>query len=128
MNYTTIEQSKKLIELGLDASTADMYYPDMYYPEYDLIHSKIPLFMGDDFYSDSDIPCWSLGALLEVMPKNIYGPRPKDHPTEFMFTPRGLCYFDWTGMQPGPYYDTNNGYITAAFNMMVWLLENDYIK
>ena len=26
MNYTSIEQSKKLLELGLDAESADMFY------------------------------------------------------------------------------------------------------
>ncbi len=66
--YTTIEQSKKLLELGLDPSTADMMYR-----EYETV-------IGDDygyaykiqpFYSSNidDIPCWSLAALLDVLPE-----------------------------------------------------------
>ena len=54
---TTIEQSKKLIELGIDRKTSDMYY-----------------WCGEDLRiggykaqcEESDIPCWSLAALLGV--------------------------------------------------------------
>ena len=83
--YTTIEQSRKLIELGLDPSTADMYYkyvlpksdklhhvPDVgeptnalswYNKGYTLNGRKEPWEL-----KDFCIPCWSLAALLSVLP------------------------------------------------------------
>ena len=58
---TSLEQSKKLIELGIDKKTSDMFY---WHGE-DII--KIG---GDESQSDIfDIPSWSLTALLKLMPK-----------------------------------------------------------
>lgn len=50
-NHTNIEQSKKLAEI-LPIESADMWWP--YY--YDTEHT---------------IPCWSLAALLNVLPSDI---------------------------------------------------------
>ena len=62
---TSIEQSKKLIELGIDANTADMYWwysGKRYYVES----------MDDnDFNKESDIPTWSLTALFDILPKQF---------------------------------------------------------
>ena len=65
--YTTIEQSKKLIELGVDINTADIIYTTFYgkvdkdlpIPKevYDMIKSPIN--------RDKIIFAWSLTALLE---------------------------------------------------------------
>lgn len=59
---TTIEQSKKLIELGVDVNTADMYWwygGKIYYVE---------AIDDGDFNKESDTPAWSLSALLELIP------------------------------------------------------------
>lgn len=78
MNYTTIEQSKKLVELGLDPKTADMYYKqeigrkdDMPYYTVEVGHSfsiEQNLF---SFRNGLEIPCWSLGALTNLMPDTL---------------------------------------------------------
>ena len=65
-NYTSLEKSKKLLELGLNPESADMYYP---WDADSKSVFNIPIVKDD--YSMSCIPCWSLGALLEVMPKAI---------------------------------------------------------
>ena len=66
---TNLEQSKKLIELGLDVNTADMhYFSDGYNPTklnvgYSAENAK--------FYRGTEneyIPAWSLTALLGVLP------------------------------------------------------------
>lgn len=60
---TDIEQSKKLIELGIDANTADMYY--MWTGS-----DWMPCLMEDGDYNNLGyIPAWSLSALLELMPE-----------------------------------------------------------
>lgn len=82
MYYTTIEQSKRLVELGLNPKSADMVYI-MYSdgkPTNDdaelstVFESKDHKWYWIDFIDGSwdirgeDIFCWSLGALLDVLP------------------------------------------------------------
>lgn len=57
MNYTTLEQSKKLIEAGLDPEAADLRYIENYPIVFE---NSIGLQKGD-------IPCWSLGQLIELI-------------------------------------------------------------
>ena len=62
---TSIEQSKKLIELGIDVNTADMFW-DMAEPD----KRRKPL-VGpiSDYYDMEDwaVPAWSLTALLKYL-------------------------------------------------------------
>lgn len=65
---TTIDQSKKLLELGVDVYTADMYWwsnGESYYCEV--------MEDGDFYESDGHIPAWSLSALLKLLPSEFYG-------------------------------------------------------
>ena len=55
---TSIEQSKKLIELGVDVNTADMYYDVNSYG----IQGKPEVAIGK--ICSKDIPAWSLTALI----------------------------------------------------------------
>lgn len=119
---TDIEQSQRLVELGLPRETADMGW----------YHTLDPYMADTHMYlhtqcSDTCLPAWSFKALWEVMPGVIYGPKPKDHPTELIHTKECICYFDNTGLQHGPSFSTKDGDITAAYNMVCWLLENGYI-
>lgn len=67
-NFTTPEQSKRLLELGLPADSADCYYckfekdtqwgiPNVLGIEY----SKHSRNIGADYF-----PCWSVGRLIEI--------------------------------------------------------------
>ena len=79
---TTIEQSKKLLELGIDINTADMYYeevcnlPKAIVGNY-ILHNQC---MEDKDYKKLSNPvlsvAWSLSALLDVLPKNLDIGRP----------------------------------------------------
>lgn len=76
--YTSIEQSKKLIELGIDVNTADMYYSDVPVREWiDISKGTHVVFKSQIFAIENlrnheigkgDIPAWSLSALLELIP------------------------------------------------------------
>ena len=55
---TTLEQSKKLLELGLKPETADMYIFD------DEVYIGKP--------NVDDIPAWSLHRLIELLPQDIH--------------------------------------------------------
>ena len=60
---TSIEQSKKLIESGVDVNTADMYYQ---------WYSESALHVGKGSKKlNADCPSWSLSALLKILPKSI---------------------------------------------------------
>lgn len=132
---TSLEQSKKLIELGIDINTADMCWCN----ENDVI--TIP-------YIDATItycPAWSLSALLgfiksEICGENIYG-KTITYEVKFRkykFTDDldlyqiayGSIKFDVDGQHS--FKDMVNtgekdNLIDAAFEMVVWLKENEKI-
>lgn len=106
---TDIKQSKKLIELGIDIDTADMYWwysGKRYYVE---------SMDDDDFNKESDIPTWSLTALMELMNRNCYNVSLNCHGAEWNVK------FD----DSEKYKDFTKDYaVDAAFEMVCWLLEN----
>ena len=71
---TTIEQSKKLLELGIDINTADMHYSTwtILNGEYILSPNQGETIeeLQED-YGNQVIPAWSLAALLSIIPKHI---------------------------------------------------------
>ncbi len=71
---TSLEQSKKLLSLGLDPSTADMWYS--YYGNSK--YNPTVAYKGQQWFLcqirnslHDDIPCWSLTALLKLLPDII---------------------------------------------------------
>ena len=87
-SYTDLEESKKLAEI-LPIESADMRYgyiapyeysdsmfdggyDDVPYPK-DFL-KKNPNFSENEY--DGSLPCWSLAALFEVMPKCVEGAEP----------------------------------------------------
>ena len=64
---TSIEQSKKLIELGIDVNTADMFFA---------MNGTLPVvskYIDDGFVTavDGAIPCWSLSTLMNLLPSEF---------------------------------------------------------
>ena len=89
---TSIEQSKKLLELGVDVNTADMIYNILGEP---YVRNDTPI---DEYHT----PAWSLVALLKLIPNCIlFGCKE--------------CIKIIDADTP----------IDAAFEMVVWLKEND---
>ena len=115
MNYTTIEQSKKLLELGLNTKSADMCYSTFGVEDYPL-----HLTLKD---KGKFTPCWSLSALWNLIPdipactvlfaksEGKYG---------ICITPldSGLALNEIEASTP----------LKAVYDMVVWLLKNGYIK
>ncbi len=130
---TSLEQSQKLIELGVDINTADMRYgyiapydfsDRMYDGGYDEVPypkdflKKNPNFSENEY--DGELPAWSLSALLELMPKELeddfelyYGAF--DDNGEYQ--PLWAC----SCMNHVNFGETS---IDAAFKVVCWLLEN----
>lgn len=103
---TSIEQSKKLLSLGLDPNTADMFYH--------LGESLVPNVI---YGCNEDFKCyllaWSLTALLELMPIGSHIEKKKNC---------YACYAVYTK----PLESSTP--IEAAFETVCWLIEHGYIK
>lgn len=112
MIATTIEQSRSLLELGLDPKSADMTW---------IKYDKGGEFQLTTEPSQKECwdwwPAWSLSALLEVMPKG----------TELikMCNDAGEFYYEIDYMFTG-FEDSDP--VTTAYEMACWLLESGYIK
>ena len=111
--YTTIEESKQLIEAGLDISTADGY----------IQHKWEEISQNHHFQTDygEKIPCWSLAALLNIIDSNslIYDIS-NDKNREFEILVYEANYIN----QEVKFHHTEHSIV----DMIIWLLENNYIK
>jgi len=133
---TSIEQSKNLLELGLDPNTSDMYYQKVL-PKSDKIEhnpkvgnpvdslewynkgytafGKEPLKLEEHC-----IPAWSVSVLLDLIPSYQ------------SFKSEGKYWYElWIGCwNDSPNYVTGRyvNQLDAAYDMVAYLLENDYIK
>jgi len=66
--YTTIEQSKVLAEI-LPLESADMWWPWYSNLGSDGYYDDFPMFYKPICNPDKSVPCWSLGALISLLPK-----------------------------------------------------------
>ena len=66
-NFTTPEQSKRLLELGVPADSADMYYHLANHQYY--VRDEFSIKQHDffEFYKNIFYPCWSVGRLIEIL-------------------------------------------------------------
>ena len=127
---TNIKQSKRLIELGIDVDTADMYY--QWYSE-----TESALHVGKGSKKiNADCPAWSLSALLSMMPKSICI-KQSEHSGYFYFLEwqfandnslryvghDGKCLIDIYSDHDVKWKDS----IDTTFEMVCWLKENKKI-
>ena len=129
MIATSIEQSKHLLELGLDPNTADMVWMSNKW----LYSIKDNILHKEDF-SEIDTLAWSLSALLKVMPKNtnetyhLFSSMMSDQLGSWICD-RSKYYIDTDGYNKNDYecFKSDNP-ITAAYQMVCWLLEQGLLK
>ena len=75
-NFTTHEQSNRLLDLCVPANSADMYYHLANYQYY--VRDEFSIRKNDffEFYKNIFYPCWSVGRLMEICkicePKKYY--------------------------------------------------------
>ena len=123
---TNENQSKKLIELGIDVHTADMYY----YKE-NVFNNALATFNGALLVKGNSkpeveytIPAWSLSALIELMPKYLLNDDDEEFGLEIVTTYKNeyeVCYQE---LLP-PIY--NSSLFDAVFKTVCYLLENKLI-
>lgn len=125
IHYTTIEQSKKLLELGLSPESADMRWVALNWQETEYYVEAIS--EGFDV-PKSYVPCWSLGALLEVLPTHI---QIKSEVFHYEMMPDfGSCLIQYKNVEGDKILNQSieDTLLEATYSMVVWLLENDYIE
>lgn len=112
MIATTIEQSKKLIELGIDVNTADMRYSPL--------NSDIPwVWVGKPLIEKDAILAWSLSALLGLI-------KPVNENTyTIQGTLDGGAIISFEEVTSVVFQEDN--ILDAAFEMVCYLLENKLI-
>lgn len=126
--YTTKEQSKELLKLGLNPETADMCY------EYQKAHwPDEPAYLDwpqcYKKHDEQDIPCWSVGALMDLIPKRII-----HNKTEYFMCLQTstycyfLCHTDGRYLTPLGCQIICKPLIDAVYQYVVWLIENGYIN
>jgi hypothetical protein len=131
MIATMISQSRKLIELGLDETTANMYYPYLGAGQYgDIPRVGFPI----EHSGGRDIPAWSLSALLEVMPKDtnetyhLFSSMMADQLGSWVCD-RSKYYMGADGHNKNDYECfKSDSPVTAAYEMVCWLLRNNLIE
>ena len=113
---TSINQSKKLLELGIDVKTADMVYcVELYKEGWKYSNEAYPI---DGTLEGDDIPAWSLSALMELMNRNCYNVSLNCHGAEW-----NVKFDDSENYKAF----TKDYSVDAAFEMIVWLKENGKI-
>ena len=138
LGWTTLTQSKKFIEAGLDSNTADMYYyKDQLCLIYrDLNYNNIFELFDTDGVSGNLTPCWSLGALIGLMPKTIETKKPKNlYFPEIFPASNGVAYTALDESKEMTFLkmfttgtESNATLMDNMVSMVCWLLENNYIK
>ena len=142
---TSIKQSKKLIKLGIDINSADMWYQHIGYSITDGKEKPTYFLMViRDNLSDDDIPAWSLSALMNLLPseftevskysKTIYEIKIRKYNLIEDVNLHQIAYGNYKFYEDGNSYwkdMINTGekeeLLDAAFEMVCWLKENNKI-
>lgn len=122
MTYTTLEQSKALMHLGLDEKTADLTITSNAITPY--IHIK-GLKRGSKEY-----PCWSAEALLELLPSEVFIKEKEDTAyLKIMKVGAYIVSYDSKERDGIPNYIHSMGDDLAdvLFKIVEWLLTNKLI-
>ena len=133
MIATNIQQSKHLLELGLDPKTADLMWVRYAAGRYRLEVLHRELF---ERIMETDIAAWSLSALLKVMAAHLKGwPAEEDERLTLAKYHRmdadGPCYvINYSNPLNGSFAFPKLAHnpVTAAYEMVCWLLEQGLIK
>lgn len=127
-SYTAIEQSKKLAEI-LPIESADMWWNFYSVTTTDdttprIIHLDTPWVGNFNWDNKPDnVPCWSLAALLDVLPNSIYNNT--DKYSQLEFSKISVAYHDMNdGIKVGSIKDN---LVDACYDMIIKLKEQNLI-
>lgn len=112
-SYTSFKQSKKIAEI-LGRESADMRYVRLYFEGK---NSDWSIQLGRPIKSDDVIPCWSLAALINVLPhiQEFY-------PTIEKINDKFVCRYKDSGI-----WTNGANPVDACYEMVIKLKENGLI-
>ena len=129
-SYTDLEQSKKLAEI-LPLESADMFYneepEDDTYPK-DIVDTEYPMILKEGhihFLEEYGIPCWSLAALISIIPQEIFDGEYIINITEGCDN-RWVLTYDHFENRNNSYYSLSTGadnLVDACYEMIIRLNE-----
>ena len=137
-NYTSLEQSKKLLAVGLRPDTADLVYQGFkdeisggeitytldFVCNWESAYPDRSLF--EDENDDTFVPCWSLGSLRKLIPVGIN----LDGDT-YLFKNHNRIDGSWVyyfaGENDATLVHCTGTDFNACFELVVWLIEKGYI-
>ena len=122
---TSRVQSERLLALGLKKETADMCYPHF--------AKSYPIPLVDDVLTADDIPAWSLGRLIEMLPNPIPISEylPTFHHYAYLNLSKVSVDYSWE------YYDgeeralvsfCGKGFFSAVVDATEWLIKEEYFN
>ena len=122
--FTDLEQSKKLIKI-LPIESADMCYikhASSDNPTWRFDNDIPPMILGNvpiNEITEETLPCWSLAALIKVLPEIEYL-KPSMDLSPLLYPDKVAIYYF---SEDSPYIVKDN-LVDAVFEMLVWLKEN----
>lgn len=93
IGWTTIDEAKRLMAANVDLNSADMSFVEG--PSGWTLSTSPSLAVQKKLFSfrqGYELPCWSLGALLDLLPKEIL---PKDGSKSYLIATEGIEH-PWT--------------------------------
>lgn len=123
MNYTSIEQSEELVKLGLDPKTADKYYfldPTPVGNIYHLSDKRVDVGVKSiPEYEKGDIPCWSVGALMDIISSSIKSISTVSMPVIYFHNKRIVYKI---GLKTS-YISKGESFLESCYDTVKWLLK-----
>lgn len=118
---TTIEQSNKLIELGINPNTADMGWFKAYSLKGEIYKPFIKGYKLEN--NKTDIPAWSLHRLIKMMPNNII----QDDCTLILGVNADSVYY--ADNEYGEVFKTFDGNLyDCVIKCIEWLIKENYFN
>ena len=131
LGWTTVEEAQQLVKTGLPVETADMHY--LNYSDNEFNALTFPYVDTSPSIRTWVIPCWSLGALLELIPAEItYSDFKPFKLGIFKDDNKDECHYfiQYYPLYEGGVFCEACGHtlVKASINMILYLLNNKFIK
>ena len=135
---TDKNQSERLLALGIKEETADMKYPctrEYYGGVLTEGMSSVPIIIDteDDDVTEYDIPAWSLGRLIEMLPSPIPISEylPTFHHYAYLDLSKESVYYYWgdyDGKDRTLVSFCGKGFFSAVVDAIEWLIKEGHFN
>lgn len=131
LGWTTLEEAKLLVEAGLDPNTADMSYNFCVCKIFNgnpLEDWLLQPFSPDENQPHKQLPCWSIGALENLIPLTIKINDAWFHYHSSFGIKGWSCTYEDIVFHRHLYYDEFKNQIEMLVKLIRILLQDNYIK